>query len=267
MNPAILLLGTIAPVQPDLPLADPAPAVSATGPLSAFVSEDAPEPVLNEWTGSVAIGAVFQDGNTDERSANANARAEYRRERDRWTATAFWNYGENKDPATNDYVLNTRKGGVGIKYDYFLSKKLYVFGNASMEADLLADIKRRDFVGAGVGYQWREDDSLKWGSELGAGYFSEDHYDDEDDEYISARAANNIQWQLNEKTSLANYLTVFPSLEDSDDVYGRSDTVFKTTLTEAMFLQLQWVWDYDNTPATGKDRNDNTITLGLGWSF
>jgi len=57
------------------------------------------------------------------------------------------------------------------------------------------------------------------------------------------------------------------SLEDSEDVNTRSDTRLKTTLTDKMFAQLQWIWDYDATPATGKERNDNQITLGVGWSF
>lgn len=263
MNPAILLLGTIAPAA----VVDSAPLDANAQPLSAFVAEDAPEPVKHKWTGSVAIGATYQTGNTDTRAVNANAQAQYRGEDDRWTASGYWNYGDTKDQVTNEYVLNARKAGLGLKYDYFMSKQLYVFANAGIETDRLADIQRRDFIGAGVGYQWREDDSLKWGSEIGAGYFNESRYAGEDSDYISARAANNIDWKINEKSSLANTLAAYPSLEDSEDFFGRSDTRFKTSLTDAMFLQLQWVWDYDNTPSAGLDRNDHTITLGLGWSF
>lgn len=262
MNPALLLVGTIAPIAPV-----ETNTVAEPRPLSSFVSAQAPEPVKHKWTGSVAVGASYQDGNTDARSVNANANAEYRGEDDRWTATGFWNYGETKDQTTNDYELTARKAGLGVKYDYFVSKKLYVFANAGVETDRLADLQRRDFVGAGVGYQWREDETLKWGSEIGAGYFNETRYVSEDTDYISARAANNLDWKINDKSNLANTLTAYPSLEDKDDFFGRSDTRFKTSLTDTMFLQLQWVWDYDNTPAAGKDRNDHTVTLGLGWSF
>ncbi len=261
MFPALLLIATNAPAAP----------VASTSydanPLAAFVSEDAPKPATNVWTGSVSLGASYQDGNTNTRAVNANALAEYRRENDRWTVNGFWNYGETKDQATSDYVLNVRKAGLGVKYDYFLSKKLYVFANAGIETDTLADLQDREYLGAGVGYQWREDDSLKWGSEIGAGYFIENRKVGEDTEYISARAANNLDWKINEKSGLINIIALYPSLEDSDDFFGRSDTRLKTSLTEAMFAQLQWVWDYDNTPSTGKDRNDNTVTLGIGWSF
>ncbi len=263
MNPALLLLGTVAPVA----AVDTVPATLDPRPLASFVAEDAPKPVTHKWTGSVAVGATYQTGNTDTRAVNANAQAEYRGDDDRWTANGYWNYGDTKDQVTNEYELNARKAGLGVKYDRFLSKQLYAFVNAGVETDRLADLQRRDFIGVGVGYQWKEDETLKWGSEIGAGYFNETRYVSEDSEYISARAANNVDWKINDKSSLANTLAIYPSLESADDVFGRSDTRFKTSLTDTMFLQLQWVWDYDNTPATDKDRNDHTITLGLGWSF
>lgn len=263
MFPALLLIATNAPAAPT----NATPISLDASPLVAFVSEDAPKPVTNTWTGSVAIGASYQDGNTDARAVNANALAEYRREDDRWTANGFWNYGETKDQTTNDYVLNVRKAGLGLKYDYFVSKKLYLFANAGVESDTLADLQRREYIGVGVGYQWREDDTLKWGSEIGAGYFNEVRYVSDDTDYISARAANNVDWKINDKANLIHILALYPSLEDKDDFFGRSDLRLKTSLTEKMFAQIQWVWDYDNTPATDKDRNDNTVTLGLGWSF
>jgi hypothetical protein len=34
-----------------------------------------------------------------------------------------------------------------------------------------------------------------------------------------------------------------------------------------MYAQVQYVFDYDNTPADGKERDDHTLTLGVGWSF
>lgn len=268
MNPALLILGSIAPATAvDHAPTDTALAPIESSPLAPFIAEDAPEPVKHVWTGSVAIGASYQDGNTDTRGVNANANAEYRGEDDRWTIAGYWNYGETKDQATGDSTINARKAGLGVKYDYFLSKKVYAFANAGTETDLLADIQRRDFIGAGLGYQWREDETLKWGSEVGAGYFDERRYSDEDKDYIAARLANNIDWKINEKSNLSNILAVYPSLEDGDDVYSRSQTTFKTMLTEKMFLQIQWIWDYDNTPSEGLARNDNTVTLGLGWSF
>jgi putative salt-induced outer membrane protein YdiY len=220
-----------------------------------------------EWTGSVAVGATYSDGNTDERSVNAALDAERRSAKDRWTVKGWWNYGETKNQDTNEFDLTQRRAGGTLKYDYFLSKKLYVFAVGGVETDTKADIKLRMYAGPGVGYQWREDDDLKWGSELGVTYFDVDYYESEDKEYVSARVANNIAWKINENTALENTIEAFPSLEDADDFYGKSDTKVKVSLSKAMFAQLQWIYQYNNQPADGKARNDNQLVLGVGWSF
>ncbi len=251
---------------PAAPATAPAAFVEAS-PLAPFVSQDAPAPKEPKWTGSVAIGATYTSGNTDTRAVNADAKAERRGEKDRWTAKGFWNYGDQKDAATGDNTLTVRKAGASLKYDYFLSEKLYVNAIAGIETDALADMESRYNAGAGVGYQWKESDEFKWGSEAGITYIVENRKLVEDDEYAAARVANDVEWRINDKTSLSNTLEAYPSLEDGDDFFGRSDTRVKTNLTEAMFAQLQWVWDYDNTPSAGKDRNDHKLVLGVGWSF
>lgn len=263
MNPSFVFLTALLPN----------PAVESTSPAPVAVAESHTEgaPAEVKWTGNVAIGATYTDGNTDTRGVNASADAERRGAEDRWTAKGYWNYAEQK--TNGDNQITTRKGGASLKYDYFLSKKVFLFGIAGWETDTLANIEDRMYAGAGLGYQWREDDSLKWSSEAGVTYFAEDFFDDGDpttddsNEYIAARLANNVAWQINEKTKLENLVEVFPSLEDSDDFYGKSDTKVSTSLTEKMFAQLQWVWQYDNTPASSRDRNDNALILGVGWSF
>lgn len=219
-----------------------------------------------KWTGNVNIGASYSDGNTDARSINAAADAERRAEKDRWTAKAYWNYGEQRG-GDGEFGLSQRRAGASLKYDYFMSKQLYLFGIAGIETDTLADIRKRYYVGAGVGYQWREEANFKWGSEVGVTFFKTDYKVSEDTDYIAARIANNIAWQINDKTKLENNIEVFPSVEDAKDFYGKSDTKIKTNLSEKMFAQLQWVYQYTARPAAGKERNDNLVVLGVGWSF
>ncbi len=60
---------------------------------------------------------------------------------------------------------------------------------------------------------------------------------------------------------------VFPSLEDIEDISGKLDTRVRVSITDDMFAQLQWVMDYDNTPAEGAYRMDHRVILSLGWGF
>lgn len=262
----LTLLGALA--TPPSPL-DAVP--SAVGALPAILAVDQAAPPAPgapaKWTGSVNVGASYSDGNTDARSINAAIEAERRAEKDRWTFKSYWNYGQNRDATTGEFALTQRRAGATLKYDYFLTKKLYAFLIAGIETDTLADISKRYYAGPGIGYQWREDDKLKWGSEAGLTYFKTDYKTADDREYVAARVADNIAWKINDHTQLENAIEVFPSLERASDFYGKSDTKVKVTLSKAMFAQLQWVYQFTNEPAAGKERNDNLVVLGVGWSF
>jgi putative salt-induced outer membrane protein YdiY len=265
MNPAFVFLTALIPTQP-APV-ESTPLELTTPTTFVAPAEDATVQGPPKWTGSVNIGASYSDGNTDSRAINLAADAERRSEADRWTAKGYWNYSEQRDPNSGDYVISQRRAGASLKYDFFMTKEFYLNAIGGIETDTLADISLRDYVGGGAGYQWREDSNVKWGSEAGLTYFNTDYKVSEDKEYLAARLANNLAWKINENTALENYLEAFPSLENASDFYGKSDTKVKTNLSKTMFAQLQWVYQYTSTPADNKERADNLLVLGVGWSF
>ena len=256
------ILAALAGGAPPIPPADVAPTAT---PEPLVVSLD--DPPMNEWNGSVSIGASLASGNTDNRNASANADASYRRERDRWTFGFWWYYTETEDDTTGELELTDRRTGARGQYDYFLTKKTYLLAQAAAENNLAADVELRSTVGVGVGHPFREDEKIKLNGELGVSWFDENFYTSEDDSYPAARAAYNFAWVINKKFDFAQSGVIFPSLEDKDDVYSKLDTRLKMSLTEKMFAQFQWLFDWDNTPAQGFERKDNRYLLTVGWSF
>ena len=228
--------------------------------------EDPPPPKLG-WSGNVTVGATYTDGNSNTKLLAFSADAERRGEHDRVTMKAFRNYATQKD-STGTSQTTQDNGGLNGEYDYFATKKLYYLGGAGAEFDREASLDLRWWAGPGAGYQFREDEKLKVNGEVGVTYFSEDYTTaGADQDYIAARVAYHVAWQATKDTSLEHGTEAFPSLEDKDDFYAKVDTRLKTNLTEKMFASLEWVWDYDNTPAAGKERSDHRVILGLGWSF
>jgi putative salt-induced outer membrane protein YdiY len=254
------LLAALAGGAPSTPAPEAAPP-AAPEPLV----QD--EPVKNKWTGSVNLGASVTSGNVDNRNASANAQVEYRREHDRTTLGFWWNYAEQEDADSGESEITDRRTGGRAQYDYFLTKKTYLLGQAAAENNLVSDIELRTTIGAGIGHQFREDERYKLNGELGLSWFDENFYSSPDDNYIAARGAYNFTWVINPRYEFFNGAVIFPSLEDADDVYARVDTRFKATLTEKMFAQLQWLFDWDNTPAEDFGRKDNRYLLTVGWSF
>lgn len=257
---------------PILLLSLPPAVVSPLDAVSA-VPQDAATPAAPaepKWTGAVSLGASLFDGDTDTRNANATADAEYRREKDRFTFNFWWNYQEDKNATPS---ITQRRTGLKGKYDYFFTKKTYGLAQASAENDFATDVKLRTTIGVGVGHQFLEDES--WiGSgtwkvllEAGVSMFDEDFYNAQDSDYVAARGAYNLDWKPSAKWGLTQTYEIFPSLEDSSDVFMTLDTRGKIALTEKMFAQLQWKWTYDNTPAGTLSRTNDLYALSVGWSF
>jgi putative salt-induced outer membrane protein YdiY len=243
----LLLLGTAPVLAGDTQQAAPAPVPAAVEP---------------KWTGSVALGATYADGNTRRRTGSAAVDAQYRRERDRTTLGFLWNYAEEQAGITD------RKTQARAKYDYFFSKKMYGLVQASGESDYTAALDLRTTLGAGLGYQFEETPTWKLSGELGLSYVDSDFEGTADDSaYLAGRAAYTWNWKPSAKYELGQLGEIYPSLETAEDVNARVDTKGRMNLTDTMFAQLEWLYQWDNTPATGKVRVDNLVMLAVGWSF
>ena len=247
-----------------------APPRSSTDALPATLPlQEAPpaEDKAPEWTGSVTLGGKYTFGNSEARSATATADAALRRENDRFSLGFLWLYEENKNNPLNEWDLTDRRTQGFGQYDYFFSKKTYGYGKAALQNDLQSDVKLRQTYTLGVGHQFREDETLKLNGEAGISYVDEDFRNSEDSDYVAARAAYNVDWQISKSWGFGQKTEVYPSLEDSDDIYVSADTRLKAAFGESMFGQLQWLYAWDSSPAEGKERTDQQFLLSIGWKF
>ena len=239
-------------------------APAAEPPTMPPLPQEAPaEPPRNEWNGSVNLGASLSSGNTEKTTVSAGANAEYRREKDRTTLKFLWAYQDEGDAGVTE-----RQIFGSAKYDYFLSEKTYAFGQLTGEYNFSADLDLRTTASVGVGRQILDGPEWWFAPEVGLAYVDEDFVDDDDDsEFLAARLAYKGKWQASEAFTLEQDAEVFPSLEDSDDVYSKVDTRAKVVLTASMFAQAQHVWTWDNTPADGAEKSDQLFVIGVGWNF
>lgn len=235
-----------------------------------------PEKPPEKWTGSLTFGANLSAGNTERRSLGAALDAVLRREKDRWSADAAWDYAEDKqhdDPNTPGvdefgWHLTQRRLGGGLKYDRFLTKEVYGLVATRASTDTLADIQLRWSIGPGLGYQVLETEVDNLLVEAGVTWFSEDYRSNTPTvDYLAARIAYKYRHEFNKTLRLTNAVEAFPSLERAADVYLEMNTKLETNLSKSLIAQLGWIWDYDNTPAPGRERSDHRILFSVGWTF
>lgn len=225
------------------------------------------------WSGSINFGGSLSIGNTERRTASAAAEAIRRSDDTRLTLRGTWDYGEDKkdtdlNGSADTWVLSQRRTYGSGKFDYFVHDPLYVYAQVSAENDAFSGLELRATYGLGLGYQFIERADLTLAGEAGVSYVDENRYPPgEDNEYAAARLAYDLRWDVNESLQILQLAEAFPSLEEKDDFYGRLDTRLRSSLTESMYGQLQWILDYDNTPTVGNDRMDHRFILSVGWSF
>ncbi|MGE3173272.1 MAG: YdiY family protein [Planctomycetota bacterium] len=237
-------------------------------PLSGVAAINPPADPPPKWTGAFKVGAGLTSGNTERRNIGASFDAELRREDDRVSADAAWDYAEDKQPGSTNWNLTQRRAGGGLKYDRFLSECTYALVTTRVLGDTLADIDLRYTVGVGLGRQILEGDDTSLLAELGVSYFKESYRSGAPkNDYLSARVAYKLRHKFNDQTRLIHGVEAFPSLEDSQDVYLQSTTEVQTNLSDSMIGSLAWIWDYDNTPSPGRDRSDHRVLLSVGWTF
>lgn len=244
-----------------------APAIGAM-PLATLDKLNPPEKPPAKWEGNVTFGGYVLSGNTARRGATGDFTAVRRSEADRLTTNAFWEYAEDKDRATKKWKLQQRRTGMQIKYDYFLSKKSYLWVNTAAEGNYTANLDLRYTVGGGYGYQWIETERTKFGTELGASFFSEAYRDSTPStQHLALRFAWKLEHEITERLKFWQQLEAYPSVERLNDFYGKLDSRLIAKLTDSFIAQAKIVLDYDSTPATGRKGLDVGYFLTLGWTF
>jgi putative salt-induced outer membrane protein YdiY len=220
------------------------------------------------WTGSLQLNGLFATGNTDRRAVGGMLDASLRRTADRISFDAMFDYADNKDPATREWLLNQRRAGSGLKYDYFIGKQAYVWVTGRVLGDTLADLQLRFTGGSGIGYTWVENENTTFLTEVGLAYVNENYRSNTPStDYVSARVYYKLTHKLSDTSKLVHSAEAFPSVEDAGDVYAQVRTELQTSLTKSMIASIAHVLDYDNTPAPGRERQDHRFLLSIGWTF
>jgi len=138
-----------------------------------------------------------------------------------------------------------------------------------LDRDAIRDLRLRTTGGAGIGYQFLENETWDVFNEVGISYVNEDFDLDEDDEtFVAGRGAFHIGWWIiQEKLEFVEDAELLFSVQDLNDWFAISDSSLTWYWSERWSSEASLRYEYDNTPATGKKNWDLNVTLGLGYSF
>ena len=138
------------------------------------------------WTGDTSAALVVNRGNTETDELDVAINTVVRSTRDRYTinarldkdssANADYDASSPEGPQNRKWIDTTDNWKLLGKYDYFLTDSSYYVGaNVAVEADTLAAIDLRTYVGPYLGKKLIAKPNLVLDGELGAAYVQTDY--------------------------------------------------------------------------------------------
>ncbi len=225
----------------------------------------AKEAGTDEWQGKVTVSLSATDGNSHEKGAYADLKMAREFESgNRWSIASFWNFRQSKAAG-----ITQRTSSFETKYEVAISESSYYYGIATADSKLESDLDLRWSLGVGLGHVVVDKKDYKLSVEAGLSHVDESYNVNtaDDDSYASGRFSYDMSHDYTEKLKFENTATLLFSLDDSDDTSSRMVTGATYKMTAAMLAQAGWIWEWDNTPATGSGKTDNLYTVSLGWTF
>jgi putative salt-induced outer membrane protein YdiY len=213
-------------------------------------------------TGHANAGYAASSGNTDTEKWYFDAEAVARTRDNRYTLGGRIARAEDRGVLTESSWLGY------MKYDHFLSRKWYAYANGNFENDEFKDIRLRTTLGAGSGYQFLEDPRRNLSVEGGVSYVNTDFELAADDSYPAGRLAVKYdQFLFRTNVQFFHAGETYVDLEDARNVFVRSSTGFRFPLVRRLNATVQYDYDWENQPAPGRVKDDQTVraTLGMTW--
>lgn len=214
------------------------------------------------YRGNFTLGGNSTSGNTDTKAINAAGRLTVRADRHRLFLEAKYNYGEADDRVT------ARNSMAQAKYDYFISKRVFIDAFGLWEKDTFQNLQFRNTLGAGLGYQFLDSGRANLSISFGAGYVNEHFTNAPNTQTPSSR------WGVRyEQVVIEDRLTMFHKQDGFYDLNAGNalrllaDQGVRIFLNKHFFFSLEYDLRLNTQPAPGREKVDEAFIFAIGYQL
>ena len=232
------------------------------------------DPDIQTWHGSVNASASATRGNTVGESATIIADVSRRWEHDRLTASTGY-YFEQSGDSKQSKQKTTSRFELQAQEDHFWTSDVYSYVSGKYEFDRIMRLDYRYRLGAGLGYQWFENEDLGIGKmsfnqEIGLSYVEEKYEHKGVNEYSAFRYAHHFAWEVAKVEGLS-FTHNLEYLPDTGDWSGNYLIDADVGLAYAFRANWQLIakieWDYQKKIAETAKHSDLRYILGIGYKW
>ena len=209
------------------------------------------------------VGFDQERGNSDTDNTHLDGELKARTEKNRFIFGGELNKEKESGDSSSD---NWKAFG---KYDYFLSKKWFLYSLALFENDEFTDLDLRSTLGVGTGYQFFESDRLNLFVSAGPGYVNE-NFDvaDDKDFAVGQWVVSYDQYFFGETFQLFHNQYGYFQVDDSDNWLVKTRQGIRFPIYKGFNAAFEYDYDYDNQPSEDTDEKwDSKLMFLLGWEF
>lgn len=221
--------------------------------------------LLQLWRGTFDVGFSLTAGNSDTKAFNAGVRANRETLNDKISVYANAIQASNSNSGTAVTTAQAVYGGV--RYDYNLSEKLFVFGSGDFEYDKPQQLDLRSVIGGGFGYKFIRNDRTKLDIFGGATYNNENFSNGVTRSSAEALIGDELEFRLTDRIILEQRLAVYPGLSEFGEFRSLFDASVITRLNDWLGWQVTLGNRYNSNPVPGAVSNDFLFTTGLRATF
>jgi putative salt-induced outer membrane protein YdiY len=230
-------------------------------PLATITTLARPEPAI-VWNGGANAGFVSAAGNSDINSLRVDGDVVARAAANRYTASAAVTRSEDRDMET------ARNWSASLKYDRFVSPRLFLNSNAILTNDRFRDLDLRTALGAGVGYQILQAGRVTLTADAGLGWVHENLEAGADDRYTAVRESAALTVTIvPDRVQFFHGHDGYFGITGDDNLFVRTQNGVRISVAAGFVTTVRGDLDYDRSPAAGRSNTDRTFSLTLGYRF
>ena len=215
-----------------------------------------------QYQGNFTLGGNSTSGNTSTKAVNGAARLTVRADRHRLFVEAKYNYGEAEGG------LTARNSMAQTKYDYFISKKVFLDAFGLWEKDTFQNLQFRNTLGAGIGYQFFDTGRTSLSGSPGLGYVNEHYTTVPQTQTASAKWGVRFEHKLfPDRLSIFHKHDGFYDLAHGNGMRINADTGVRVFVYKDFYFNLEYDLRLNTQPAPGRQKLDEAFIFGIGYEL
>jgi len=233
--------------------------------------------LVDLWSGLLDTGLSLTRGNSQTLAFTLSGKAARVTKRNKFTAYATTIYATNDTTPPGGATADAKRGGV--RDDYDLTPKLFVFAFTDFESDRFQHLDLRNVIGGGLGYHVIKTPNTQFDVFGGASF---------DNEYFSALPpvppatvgtpadhrtsaevvlGETLNWKLSQRTTVTEAFSLFPNVSNLGEYRLAFDATAATKLKSWLSWQITYSDRYLSNPIDALKKNDLILSTGLRLTY